>query len=222
MQHLKRRGHIDGVGKRRADVFECTRAAGVDGIQVHFQIVCDVASHHRALQEVYVVQNISDPRRVVQILQRAFAIVVAHDIHHVHGCTRGTIMNSAARELHVVLRIATEVGNAAVCLGLCVFDQRAGKANAPVVTKDGARSGQIGNAAFRRIGQADLFQRIERGAVNAKHFCLGQGVILAAGKARTDRAQVVGQGCVARSTSRRTSAAACWGLVVHKITVFGI
>ena len=48
-------------------------AAGIDGVDVHVEIVGDVAANHGALEEMHIVERVGDPRRVIEVLRGGFA-----------------------------------------------------------------------------------------------------------------------------------------------------
>lgn len=85
MQQLHCRFDVARVGEGGTDVLLGARAAGVDGVEVHLQIVGNIAAHHRALHEVDIVQCVADPGGVMQILHGAITIVAAVDVDHMHG-----------------------------------------------------------------------------------------------------------------------------------------
>ena len=115
-------------------------------------------------------------------------------------------------------RIAAAEGDLAIGAGDGLLDQRRWKAQPAVGAQLGAGGGQRGNAAGRRIGQADGFEQLQRGRVDAAHLRFGQRAKGAAGQAGADRAQVVGELGGTGSTARGAAAHAggfrvC--LVVH-------
>ena len=69
---------------------------GVNRVQVHLQVVGNVPTDHRALQEMDVVEAVANPGGIVQILNPAFAVVVAFDIDHVDRRPGGAIVHAAA------------------------------------------------------------------------------------------------------------------------------
>ena len=58
------------------------------------------------------------------------------------------------------------------------------------------------HAAIGGIGQTDLFQHVQRGLVDAFHFCVGQRIVGAAGKARAKGANIFGQRGSTKSVAR--------------------
>ena len=76
-------------------------------LRIHFAIVGDIAAHHRALQEMDVVQPVGDARGIMQILDSAVAIVLPRNIDHADRRARRAIMHAVARKRQVVARIAT-------------------------------------------------------------------------------------------------------------------
>ena len=61
------RPHVAGLGKRCPDVLPGAGNAGIDRVQVEFEIVLYVAADHRALEEVDVVQVLHEAGRIVEV-----------------------------------------------------------------------------------------------------------------------------------------------------------
>ena len=74
------------------------RAAGgrVDRVEVHFEVIEDIAADHRPLQEMDIIKLVDDPRRIEQILHRAFAVIAPGDINHMHRCAGCAIVHACA------------------------------------------------------------------------------------------------------------------------------
>ncbi len=210
-------GTKSGFGERGADMLGGAGAAGVDRVEVHLAVVGDVAGNHGALQEVDVVQPVGDAGGVVQVLQGGFAVAAAVDIDQVHRRPGGAVMHPVAGQMQVVARVAAVQGDVAGGHRQHVLDQRAGKADAPVVAQDRARAGQDLDARGRRVGQADLLQRPQGGLVDAGDAGLGQGLVLAAGQAGPDRADVLRKRCGAQRVARGAATGTAGGLVGHGV-----
>ena len=189
--------------------------AGVDRVHVHFKVVGNVAADHGTLDKVDVVQPVADPRGVVQILHRAFAVAASVGFHHMHSSTGGAVVHAGARQVQIMQPVAAVQGQGAVGARDRVLDQRAGKADAPVGTLDGPRSRQIGHTGQRRVCQTDAFQRVQCGAVDAQDIRIAQRFVLATGHAGADGAQVVGQRGRACRTARGAAAGARGRMIVH-------
>jgi hypothetical protein len=100
-----------------------------------------------------------------------------------------------------MLRVAGMQRDPARGLGQHVLDQRAGKADAPVIAQHRPAPVRISTPDGRRIGKPDHLQRIQRRGVDLRHPRIGQGLVLPARHARPHRAHLLGQGA-ARSATR--------------------
>jgi hypothetical protein len=141
-----------------------------------------------------VVQIVDQPRRVIQVLRRGFAVFQRDRVDDMHRRPGGAVMDVGAGQQQVVLRVAGVEGDVAGGDGQHVLDQRARKADAAVVALDRPSVGQDLHARGRGLAEPDLFQRVQRGGVDLLHPGIGQGLVLAAGHARAHRAHVIGQG----------------------------
>ena len=126
------------------------RAAGVERVEVHLQRVGNVARHHGALQEMQVVEHVDDPRRIVQVLHRAFAVIAARRIDHVHGSAGGAVVHAAARQVEVVMRLATVQRDIPRSPGQHVLHQRRREAQATIFALQGTRGHHRLHTALRR------------------------------------------------------------------------
>ena len=81
-------------------------ATGIDGVQIHFAVIKNVARHHRALQEMDIVEHVADLGRVMQVLQSGIAIGLAVGFDHMHGCARRAVMHARVREFEIMPPIA--------------------------------------------------------------------------------------------------------------------
>ncbi len=215
MQQVERVVDKGRFGKRRADMLGRARAAGIDGVEIHLAIVDDVPRDHRALQEVDVVEAVRDPRGIVQVLHGAVAVVSPIHVDHVHGSPCGAVMHARPAQVQVTDWVATTERDLARGLGQRVLHQCAREADPAVRALNCAGSGQVGDTARWRVGQADLLESLERGLVDLLDIGLRQRLQCAAGHAGTDRAHVFGQGAGARSAAGRTATGAGWGLNCH-------
>jgi hypothetical protein len=60
VQKLHAARDMRGVGKTGADMLGGAGAAGIERVEVHLEIVGDVAADHRALEEVHIVERMGD------------------------------------------------------------------------------------------------------------------------------------------------------------------
>ena len=192
MQHLEAMRHERGFRKRNTDVFGGTGTAGIDRVQVHLEVIGNIAAHHGALNKVQIVELVADPRGVMKILHPAFPIGSSVHINQMHSCTGGTVMNLGAAKVQVMSGVTCMQGDRPVGLGNGVFDQRPGESHPAVITKDGTCARHMGDAGWRCVGKPDLLQRIERGLMDPVHAGLGQRSVSAARLSRAHRAQVIG------------------------------
>ncbi len=139
--------------------------AGKNGVEIHLLIVRNIAADHGALHKVDVVQQCrrsglhhADPARRIR------GSVAALCVHQMYGCASGAEVHPGAAEVEIMQAVAAHQGDTAVGARNRVFDQGAGKADAPVVAQDRTRAGQMSYAAGRGIGQPDLFERFEGAA----------------------------------------------------------
>ena len=214
VQHLQRRAHMMRFGEGGPDMFQRAGRAGIDGVQIHLEIVGDVAAHHRALQEVDIVEHIGDPRRIMQVLHCALAVIAPLHIDHMHRGPGGAVMHAGPRKAQVMGRIAAAEGDFPIGLGQHVLDQRARKAQPPVLALNGADRGENFNPAFRRVREADLFQSVQRGLMDTFDPLLGQRAVHPALHARTYRALIVrrsggAQGAAGGATARAAGGRSC-------------
>ena len=77
-------------------MFGRSGATGIDGVQIHLQIIGNVPADHRALQEMDVFQPVDDPGGIMQVLHGAFAIFAALDIDKVYRSPRRAVMHPRA------------------------------------------------------------------------------------------------------------------------------
>ena len=87
-------------------MFHRARAARVDGIEIHFHVIEDVAADHRTLQEMDVVQLVGDAGGIVQILHSGIAVFLPVDVHNMNRSPRGAIVHPRPGEIEIVLAIA--------------------------------------------------------------------------------------------------------------------
>ena len=113
-------------------------AARIDRVEIHFEVVSNIARNHGALQEVNVIQCVSDPRRIVQVLQRAFTEIVARHINHIYRRTCCAVMHALPAQIEVMDRTATTERQVFAREGKHVFDQGTRKTDAPVAALNGA------------------------------------------------------------------------------------
>jgi hypothetical protein len=148
--------------------------AGIERVQIHLEIVDDVAADHGALEEMHIVERMGEPRRVIKILRGGFAVAPVLDIDHMHRRTGCAEMHPCSRQVEIEFRVPAKQHE--IPLGHCqhVFDQGTRKPDPPVITEDGPGLGHDFDARGRSLRQADGFQRIKCGFVNAKHIGVGQ------------------------------------------------
>jgi hypothetical protein len=192
VQHRERRRDVLRLDPAAADVLRRARHRCVARIEVHLERIGNVPRHHGALEEVNVVHDVDDPPDVVQVLDGRFPVTRARidDVHHRAG---GAEVRPLAPGLEVVpgiLRVQDEV---AARLGQRVFDERGGEQQAAVLAHGAARLRQELDAGVRRIGQPDLRQQAQCGAMNLRDVAVVQGPIAAARHAGPDRPEVVRQ-----------------------------
>jgi hypothetical protein len=72
------------------------REAGVERVHVHLVVVGHVAADHRALEEVDVLEVLGEPRGVVEIARRGFAVVAADRVDDMDRRARGAEMHPGA------------------------------------------------------------------------------------------------------------------------------
>ena len=87
---------LSGSKKLVPDVLFRAGKAGVQGVQVHVAIIHHVAADHGALVEVDVVKVIDQPRRVIQVLRGAVAILQRDRIDDMHRSACRAEMNIGA------------------------------------------------------------------------------------------------------------------------------
>jgi hypothetical protein len=181
------------IGKAGADMLCRAGAAGIERVDVHQEIVGNVPADHRPLEEMHIVQVMDELGGVQQVLRRRLAIFPFLDIDDMHGRTRRAVIDAGAGKLEVLLRVTGVERDVARRNGQHVLDQRPRKAEAPILAEDRAGTGHDLGAGLRRIGKADLFQRVERCLVDASDCRLGQWLVLATGKTGTNRPDVFGE-----------------------------
>ncbi|MEY9768649.1 hypothetical protein ABIA14_000926 [Sinorhizobium fredii] len=114
-------------------------------------------------------------------------------------------MDPRAAEFEILFRITGVEGDVAGGDGEHVLDKRARKADTSVVAEDRAGAGHDLDPGLRRVGKADLFQRIKRRLVDAPDTRLGQWFVLAAWKPRANRPDVFRKRSRAKRHPRRPS-----------------
>ena len=124
---------------------------GIERVQVHLQIVGNVAADDRALEEVDVVEVMGEPGGVEEVSGRGFPVGSRDRIDDVHGRARGAEMDAARGELEVESRIAPVKRDAAGGFGQHVLDQRPRETQPAVVAEDGAGRGHRLHPRFRRL-----------------------------------------------------------------------
>ena len=173
---------------------------------VHQEIVGNVPADHGSLEEMDIVQVMDELRRVQEILGGRFAVFALLDVDHVHRRAGRTVIDARAAEFEILFRITRVKGDVARGDGQHVLDQCTREAESSILAEDGPGAGHDLDAGLRRVGKADLFQRIERRLVNPSDVGLRQRLVLSAGKARTDGADVFGKRRRTKRNARRPSA----------------
>ncbi len=192
--------------ERGADMLGGAGAAGVDRVEVHLEIVGDVAAHHRPLVEMDVVEFFDDARGVIKVLRRRFAVLVLLYIDDVDRRAGGAVVHPRTGQLQIAFRVAGEKRDIARRFRQHVLDEGAGEADAAVVALDRAGAGQDFNAGGRCVGKADRLQRLERRLMDALAAIFGQRLVPATAQPGANRADVVGKRRGAGGVARQTSA----------------
>ena len=141
---------------------------GKDGVEVHLEIVGNVARHHGPLEKVYIVQPIRNPGCVMQILERAVAIGFPVWLDHMNGSPSRSKMHARPLKLKVMSGIAAMKRDPTSGLGQHVFDQSAWKADPAIIALNGACARQDLNPTLRRVSKSDFLKRCEGRLVD---FC---------------------------------------------------
>ena len=194
--------------------------ARVKRVHVHIDQVLHIAANHHPLEEMDVVEVVDDLGRLIEVLGGRIAVVVGLKVNHVDRGAGGAIVDLVGQKVQVVLGIASEQRDVTRGNRQHVFHQRARKADPAIVAQNRARAGQDFDPRSRGIGEADLFQRIQRALVDALHAGIGQWLVLPAFQAGADRAQVFGERSSAEGLAGGTAARTASGgssLVVHSV-----
>ena len=130
-----------------------------------------------------------DPRRVVQILGGRITILQRHRIDDVHRRPRRAEMHLRSAQVQVVLRLPPMQRDVARRHRQHVLNQRAGKADAPVIALHRPGPGQQRHPRRRGLRQPDHLQRLQRAGVNLRDPRLGQRPVLPSRHPRPHRAQ---------------------------------
>ena len=117
-------------------------AACIDRIEVHLKVIGDIPRHHRALEKMHVIKSMGDLCRIMQVLRGAVAVGVGFQIDHMHSGTSRAEMHICSCQMQVISGLAPMQGDTAGGLGQHVLHKGAGKADTPVITKDGADVGE--------------------------------------------------------------------------------
>ena len=145
---------------------------------------------------MHIIKLIHDTRCVVQILDGTFAILIAMHIDNVHGRTSSAIVNSVARKCEIVFAVTAEKRNFATGFGEHVFDKRARKPDASIVTLDRACFYQDFDPRWRGVRKANSFKRIKCGRMDFLNICVRKWLVRAALHACADWADIIGKrGC---------------------------
>ncbi len=175
-----------------ADVLSRPCDAGVAGVQVEVARRDHVARDHRALEEVDVLQRVGQTGHVVEVLQSRFAVGASLGIDDVDRRARSAEVHPRAAELHVEPRVGRVQDDVPRRLGQGVLDEGARDHQAALVCEPRPGRGHQIDAAWNRVGEADLFEHVECGGMDPPHLGLGQGMVAAAGQTRTHRPSVLG------------------------------
>jgi hypothetical protein len=166
---------------------------GVTGIEIHLERVRDVARHDGALEKVDVLHHIDDAADVEQVLDRRFAVPGAR-VDHVDGGAGRAEIAALAPGLEVVTRVLRVQHEMPGSLGQRVLDQRGGEQQTTVVIQRAASAGQVLDAAFRSVGQADLRQEPQGRPVDLLDVIRRQGLVTPGFHAGLHGTEMVGQG----------------------------
>ena len=142
-----------------------------------------------------VVHLLDDAGRVIDVGKVGFAIGVVLDIDHMDSRPGRAVMHTRAGQQHVVLRVLAVKRDISRRLGQHVVDKRPREADTPVIARDGTDGRHIGDARVGRLAQADFLEDLMHRIVDRGHRRVIQRAVLAAGKAGTDRTQLLGQRC---------------------------
>ena len=96
-------------------------------------------------------------------------------------------------------------------LGQHVVDKRPREADTAVIARDGTDGRHIGDARVGRLAQADFLEDLVHRIVDCVHRRVIQRAVLAAGKAGTDRTQLLGQGCSPHGSPRGSASGTAGG-----------
>ncbi len=190
-------------------------AAGIEGVEIHLAVVGDVAADHRALDEMDIVEPVGDAGGVEKILHRGIAVAAGCDIDQRHRRTSGAVMDRSTAKREIMGLVAAVEGKRFGRQRQHVLDQRAGKTQAAILAQLGPGRCHDLNARARRVGQADLLERVKRGGVDALHAGFAQGAVEAADEPRAHRALVAGKRCGAQGVAGGAAAGAAGETFVH-------
>ena len=170
-----------------------TGHARVERVEVHLQRVGDVARHHRALEEMDVVEPLDQPGRVVDVLEQQFAIFALLDVHHMDGGPGRPVVDPSALYEHVVAWVLTAKREVPGGIADRRQHEVARKADSAigVVARTGAR--QCFDAARDRVGEAHRLKHREHQFVDAFQIALAQCLVPAAGQSCAYRADILGE-----------------------------
>ena len=103
-----------------------------------------------------VLQGIDHAGDVVEVLGGGVAVFAGLGIHHAHRSACRSEVNVGSPRLHVMLGVLAVQYKIARCVGNRIFNESARKNQTPGVGQFGACFGHELDAAFRRIGQANV------------------------------------------------------------------
>ena len=146
MQHLDARAHIVDLGKADANMFGRAPHRGIDGVQIKISRVFNITRHHRALKKMDIIHFLHNTRRVINIGQIGFAIVVLLHINNMHRRPGRAIMHARAGQLHVMFCVLPAQRDMPGTIGQGILDKRPWKPQPPVITQLRPGFGHIANA----------------------------------------------------------------------------
>ena len=177
-----------GLHPARSDVLRRSGNRGVTGIEVEVPRILEVTTDDRTLEEVDVLEGVDEAGDVVEVGQGGLAVLAGAGIDDVHRGPRGSEVHLVPGELQIVARVLPVKHDVAGGVRHRVLDQCTREEESTFGAELPPGRGDRLDAAWNRLGQSDLLERVERRGMDPLDPVLVEGPVPAAGHTGAHRA----------------------------------
>ena len=188
MEHRERLVDVLGLHPARSDMLRRSGNRGVTGVEVEVPRILEVSADDRTLEEVDVLEGVDETGDVVEVRQGGLPVLASPGIDHVHRGPRGPEVHPVPGELEVMPGVLSVEHDAACGVSHRVFDEGTREEEPAFGTHPPARRRDRLDAAWNRLGQSDLLERVERRGMDPLDPVLVEGPVPAAGHTGAHRA----------------------------------